>query len=317
MALTNVSDMKDLLAKILLRDKQQPEKLIIDLVTPQSDKLDNVITPPLSQQFANIKIGQIHANQVQVRTVFSEKHIIELAKSMELNGILQPIIVRIHPNQAYHGETTHYQIVAGERRWRAAKLAKLEKIPSLILDLNDLQVAQIGLVENIQRQGLEPLEEAKAFETLIENYQHTASEIADSIGKTRTYVTNRIRLLSLPDEVQESLSNHEISSGHARAIIKTEEPVVLSKKIISKKLSVRQTEMMVNSIKEGAIETSINIDNQRVEGLLDRLRCVCPASKTTATNVKDGVTFNARFRSIEDFEKFICSLENNVEDIKL
>ena len=127
MALTNVSDMKDLLAKILLRDKQQPEKLIIDLVTPQSDKLDNVITPPLSQQFANIKIGQIHANQVQVRTVFSEKHIIELAKSMELNGILQPIIVRIHPNQAYHGETTHYQIVAGERRWRAAKLTKLEK----------------------------------------------------------------------------------------------------------------------------------------------------------------------------------------------
>ncbi len=187
-----------------------------------------------------LAIEAINPNPVQPRTVFRPDRLQELAASIQANGIIQPLIVR------RVGEA--YQIVAGERRWRAAKLAGLKEVPVVLQDVADPQMLELALIENIQREDLNPIETAHAYERLVKEMGFSHDEIGRRTGKDRTSVANTIRLLRLPKEVQLLVAEHRISSGHARAILSLTSPqdqIELAEKTAAQGLSVRQVEAMV------------------------------------------------------------------------
>ena len=162
----------------------------------------------------NVKIRLVEPNRDQPRKDFDEQSLQELADSISLHGIIQPLIVR--------KKDQHYEIIAGERRWRAAKLAGLKEVPVIIKDYSEEEIAEISLIENIQRSDLNPIEEAKAYEKLINSYGLTQESLAERISKSRTVVTNALRLLRLPEDVQELLEKGIISTGHAKVILGAE-----------------------------------------------------------------------------------------------
>src|ERR1700722_11036554 len=190
---------------------------------------------------SSLPIASIAPNPVQPRTVFQTDRLEELAASIRANGIIQPLIVR------RHGEA--YQIIAGERRWRAAKLAGLAEVPIMVQDVADPRMLELALIENIQREDLNPIELAHAYERLGSELGLSQEEIGRRTGKDRTSITNIIRLLRLPKEVQLMLADHRISMGHARAILgltSAEEQIELAEKAAAQGLSVRQVETLVN-----------------------------------------------------------------------
>ncbi|WP_419255923.1 ParB/RepB/Spo0J family partition protein [Caulobacter sp. ErkDOM-YI] len=191
-------------------------------------------------------IELLRRNPDQPRRTFREDDLVELSNSIREKGILQPILVRPAPGAA--GE---YQIVAGERRWRAAQRAGLRSVPILVRELDDLAVLEIGIIENVQRSDLNILEEALSYRMLMDKFDRTQENIAQTIGKSRSHVANTMRLLALPDEVQEHLVSGELSAGHARAIAAAEDPAALAREIIGKGLSVRDTEALARKTPDG------------------------------------------------------------------
>ncbi len=187
-------------------------------------------------------IGQLVPNPDQPRTHFDPKAISDLADSIRQHGLIQPILVRPIP-----GQTEMYEIVAGERRWRASQKAQLHEVPIIIRDLDDSQVMQIALIENLQRQDLNAIEEAKGYQKLMDNFALSADDIGQSVGRSRSHVANMTRMLSLPQSVQDMVVKGDLSAGHARALINAENPALLAQEIVSKGLSVRQTEKLVAS----------------------------------------------------------------------
>jgi len=185
-------------------------------------------------------IERLRRNPDQPRRQFMEGDINELADSIREVGILQPILVRPAP-----GSAGDYQIVAGERRWRAAQMAGLKTVPILVRELDDLAVLEIGIIENVQRADLNPVEEALGYRALIERFGRTQEAVAQTVGKSRSHVANALRLLSLPDEVQSLLLSGALSAGHARAIVSASDPVGLARHIVDGGLSVRATEALV------------------------------------------------------------------------
>jgi len=171
---------------------------------------------------------------------------VELSDSIREKGILQPILVRPAPGAA--GE---YQIVAGERRWRAAQRAGLRSVPILVRELDDLAVLEIGIIENVQRSDLNILEEALSYRVLMDKFDRTQDNIAHTIGKSRSHVANTLRLLALPDEVQQHLVSGELTAGHARAIAAAQDPAALAREIIGRGLSVRDTEALARKTPDG------------------------------------------------------------------
>lgn len=178
-------------------------------------------------------------NPDQPRRTFREEDLEDLSNSIREKGVLQPILVRPAP-----GSPGEYQIVAGERRWRAAQRAGLRSVPIMVRELDDLAVLEIGIIENVQRADLNVLEEALSYKVLMEKFERTQEAIAQTIGKSRSHVANTMRLLALPDEVQSYLVSGELSAGHARAIAAAADPVALAKQIIDGGLSVRETEAL-------------------------------------------------------------------------
>lgn len=178
-------------------------------------------------------------NPDQPRRTFREEDLEDLSNSIREKGVLQPVLVRPAP-----GSPGEYQIVAGERRWRAAQRAGLRTIPIMVRELDDLAVLEIGIIENVQRADLNVLEEALSYKVLMEKFERTQENIAQTIGKSRSHVANTMRLLALPDEVQSYLVSGELSAGHARAIAAAADPVALAKQIIEGGLSVRETEAL-------------------------------------------------------------------------
>ena len=193
-------------------------------------------------------IELLRRNPDQPRRQFTEGNINELADSIREVGILQPILVRPAP-----GSTGDYQIVAGERRWRAAQMAGLKTVPILVRELDDLAVLEIGIIENVQRADLNPVEEAMGYRALIERFGRTQEAVAQTVGKSRSHVANALRLLSLPDEVQALLLSGALSAGHARAIVSASDPVGLARQIVDGGLSVRATEALVRKAGTGTV----------------------------------------------------------------
>ncbi len=192
----------------------------------------------------DVPIGQIHPNPRQPRQHFEDVTTKELAASIKANGVLQPILVRRHPER-----TTDYEIVAGERRWRAAQIAQVHQVPVVIRELDDAQALELALVENLQREELTPLDEAAAFQRLTADLGHSHEEVARALGKSRSYVANSLRLLSLPDAVKAELEAGRLTAGHARALINASDPTAVARQVIARGLNVRQTEELAREAK--------------------------------------------------------------------
>jgi len=187
-----------------------------------------------------VPVELLHPGRYQPRHSIDEERVEELAQSIRENGILQPLLVRKHPDTS-----NAFEIIAGERRWRAAQMAKVHEVPVVIRDLNDQQALEIGLVENLQRQDLSPLEEADGYQRLVDEFSHTQEVLAKTVGKSRSHVANMMRLLSLPQGVKKMLNGGELSAGHARALLNSPDPLNAAREIVKKGLNVRQTERLV------------------------------------------------------------------------
>ena len=197
-----------------------------------------------------IDVSAIAPNPQQPRRHFAEEAIAELAESIERRGVLQPILVR----DVGGGK---YELVAGERRWRAAQKARLHRIPALIREFDESTTAEVALIENVQRENLNALEEADAYAQLIERFAHTQDAVAKLVGKSRSYVTNLLRLRDLPELVRDMVRAGELSMGHARAIAGAQNPEMLAREVVERGLSVRDTEKLAKRGKPGAgIESS-------------------------------------------------------------
>lgn len=199
------------------------------------------------QTFGNtlheLEVRSIERNPSQPRRNFDEDALKELAKSIKYRGVLQPILVRPHPKKE-----KKFQIVAGERRWRASKLAGLDTIPATVKEFNELELLEAGIIENVQRTDLNPIEEAVAFNTLKERFGHTQEQLANSLGKSRSYIANAVRLLDLPDSVQNLVRSGSLTAGHARNLVGVSDPDPLVEKILLNDLSVRQVEDLVRNL---------------------------------------------------------------------
>ncbi|MFM2356430.1 MAG: chromosome-partitioning protein ParB [Pseudomonadota bacterium] len=186
-----------------------------------------------------LPIERIHPNPDQPRRDFPAEALNELASSIRAKGIIQPLVVRVHPTKS-----EAYEIVAGERRWRAAQLAQVHDLPVVVRDFSDTEVLEVAIIENIQRADLNPVEEAAGYRQLMDRFGHTQEKLAEALGKSRSHVANLLRLLHLPDQVLDWLREGKLSSGHARALVTTEDPVGLAREVISRGLSVRETEKL-------------------------------------------------------------------------
>ena len=190
-----------------------------------------------------VDIAQIRPNPAQPRQHFDEESLTELAESIRQHGVLQPILLRTVEGG--------YELIAGERRWRASQRAQLHTIPALIREHDDSSSAELALIENVQRADLNAIEEAEGYQTLIGKFGHTQDNVAKLVGKSRSHVANLLRLLGLPESVRRMLMRGDISMGHARAITTADEPEVLAREIADKGLSVRQAEELAKQVKPG------------------------------------------------------------------
>ena len=197
-----------------------------------------------------IPIEKIIPNKNQPRKTFGEEELNDLVLSIKSKGLLQPIIVR--------EKGQFYEIVAGERRWRASQLAQIHEIPALIKELSEAEVLEIAIIENIQRANLNPYEEALGYKELLETYNYTHEELANNLGKSRTYISNSTRLLNLPNGVLEFLRDGALTIGHARALINVKTALEIAKTVVRKGLSVRETESIVRKISISHTKESVN-----------------------------------------------------------
>ena len=295
----------------LIPDNQQNE----ENQTTSRIQTDQQGTPDSS--ILEIATDDIKPNPNQPRTHFNEQDIKQLARSIEEHGILQPLLVSDKENGSY-------QLIAGERRWRAAKIANLEKVPALVRETNPQEILELALIENIQRADLSALEEAAAYQKLANDFQLTQQEIADRVGKSRTTITNTLRLLELPDKIQKSLDNNEITEGHARALLglsNAEDMIQNLEVILSRNLNVRQTENIVKNqrlsneshteientpIKSDDNKLEINLpDSRHISVTLQRLF----GTKVTVQRANDGSgTLTIHFYSEEEYEGILSRL---------
>lgn len=211
--------------------------LMADIEAPSSEAMANKENTVQQRGLRNVPIDQIYANPEQPRQRFSDTALEELAASIREKGVIQPLIVRPHPTQA-----GAFQIVAGERRWRAAQLAQLHELPVVLRDFDDLEVLEVAIIENIQRADLNAIEEAQGYKQLIERFEHTQDKLAQALGKSRSHIANTLRLLALSDDLQDLVRSGQLTAGHARALLTAEDPVGLARKAIANGWSVRELE---------------------------------------------------------------------------
>ena len=197
-----------------------------------------------------VPVEKIYPNPNQPRKSFQEEKLIELANSIKTKGLVQPLIVR-----KKKGTKESFEIVAGERRWRAAQRAQIHELPVIVKDFSDIEVLEIAIIENVQRADLNPVEEALGYKNLMDNFDHTQEGLSKEIGKSRSHIANLLRLLTLPKEVQNLLISGQLTAGHARALVTSENPVALAKQIISLGLSVRDAERLAkNASQKNAVK---------------------------------------------------------------
>lgn len=217
-------------------EKKEPEKVIVEV----EKVVEKIVEKPVEQK---MKLSLIEPNSTQPRKQFDEESLQELADSIKEYGVLQPLLVQ--------EKAGHYEIIAGERRWRAAKLAGIKEVPVIIKKLTEQEIMEISLIENIQREDLNPIEEALAYKRLLTEFNLKQDEVAERVSKSRTAVTNAMRLLKLNEKVQQMVIDEMISTGHARALLGIEDQekqYTIAQKIFDEKLNVRETEKLVKNL---------------------------------------------------------------------
>ena len=277
--------------------------------------LDDNVYESKKDSVSSLKIADIEPRKDQPRKDFDDESIQSLADSISVHGVLQPIIVRENVNFA-----GTYEIIAGERRWRAAKIAGLSEIPAITVDGDDLKVAQISLVENVQRENLNPVEEAFAYQALVERFGLTQDQLSREVGKSRSAIANMLRLIDLPDEVLELLKNGDITTGHARAILgldDDEQMILLAQKTVEKALSVREVEKTVRKIlAEQDVEVITTKDDDAVQRRVYMRELERRAMDTLGRRVKINQTTKKKtveltFDSDSDLEELLTLLCGN------
>ncbi len=217
----------------------------------------------------DIPVERVHPNPDQPRRAFDEAALEELAQSIAEKGIIQPLIVRAHPTR--EGD---YEIVAGERRWRAAQRAKLHEVPAIIRSFDDTEVLEVAIIENIQRADLNPVDEAAGYRQLMDKFGHTQEQMSAALGKSRSHIANLLRLLNLPQDVQGFLTKGDLTAGHARALVGHPNASRLAQQIISKGLSVREAERLAKQVETPPTDrpakaaTTKDADTLQIEGEL-------------------------------------------------
>lgn len=268
--------------------------------------VEKIIEKPMEQK---IKISLIEPNMIQPRKIFDEESLYELANSIKAYGILQPLIVQ--------KKADHYEIIAGERRWRAAKLAGLMEVPVIIREYDRQQTMEIALIENVQRSDLNPIEEAMAYQQLIQEFHLTQEEIASRVSKNRATITNSMRLLKLDKRVQQLVAEGQISNGHARALLGLEDgeqQYQIAKKIVQENLSVRDVEKLVkmmnrpekdkNPKKE---EENLSLIYQQIE---DKLKSIMGTKVIINRKDKNKGRIEIEYYSQEELERLIEMMES-------
>lgn len=255
-----------------------------------------------------VKITMIEPNREQPRKNFDEDALQELADSIKQFGLLQPIVVQDRKD--------HYEIIAGERRWRASRIAGLKEVPVIIKNYTEQEIVEISLIENIQREDLNPIEEAQAYKRLLTEFNLKQDEVADRVSKSRTAVTNSIRLLKLSDEVQQMVIGEMISTGHARALLSVEDPEEqynLAQKIFDEKLSVRDVEKLVKNLHKPAkgkkpSDKTMELIYKDIEEKLKRRL----GTKVAVSSKGDGAgKIEIEFYNNEDLERLIDLMGEN------
>ena len=271
-----------------LLGENNDDENIVDLKNFKSDK-----TP----------IHQLVPNKFQPRKNFEKKQLEELAASIKNRGIIQPIAVRKISDDKF-------EIIAGERRWRAAQLANMHEVPTVILDANDELAAEFAVLENVQREGLNALEEAEGYQTLINTFGYTQDKIAEMIGKSRTYIANILRLKKLPNDIQNMVTNGLLTAGHARSLIDVDNNIELAKIIINKNLSVRQSELLskknpksYQSDKEKSIDPNVKDLQNSLE-----LKTGMKVNINYKKNNTGKITFE--YKDLDQLNKFIANVKS-------
>ena len=271
-----------------------------------SDKLADIKESPSGEVF--LKVNEVEPNRDQPRKEFDEDALLELADSIKQYGVLQPLIVQ--------KKAGYYEIIAGERRWRAAKLAGVKEIPVIIKEYTEQEIVEISLIENIQREDLNPVEEAQAYKRLIEEFHLKQDEIAERVSKSRTAVTNSLRLLKLSPRVQEMVVDEMISAGHARAILgisdfETQEMIAL--KVFDHKLSVRETEALVRKILKPSRQketVSNSAEDAVYESLEEKMKGITGTRVFIHRKKNNKGKIEIEYYSREDLERIIDLFES-------
>lgn len=260
-----------------------------------SFSLDNINTKDLIESgIKTLKIEELVPSSYQPRKEFNQEALEALVNSIKEKGVLQPLLVRKLGDK--------YEIIAGERRWRASKLAGIAEVPVIEKDLDNQEVLEVALVENLLRENLSVIEEAEGFNRLITEFSHTHEALSQIVGKSRSYITNTLRLLSLPATIQEMLKNNELTAGHARALIGVENAEELAHKIIARGLTVRQTEELVNNLKNKSLN--------QISKALKKDPSIKELEKGLSKNIGMKVKINAK---TEDKGKITIEYKNPAE----
>ncbi len=261
-----------------------------------------------------VPIERISANPDQPRRQFDPELLEDLTASIREKGIIQPLIVRPMP-----GKVGDYQIVAGERRWRAAQKAQLHRIPVIVRDFDDTEVLEIAIIENVQRADLNPVEEAAGYQQLMQKFGHTQEKLAEALGKSRSHIANTMRLMQLPEQVQAFVRNGQLTAGHARALITSDDPMALAQRVIKKALSVRETERLAKTgidnvftpsgkSKRGAGASEKDADTHALEG--DLSAALGMKVSVDHTKGEEGGRVTIAYTSLDDLDT-LCRLLSN------
>ena len=252
-----------------------------------------------------VSINNLTRNKFQPRKHFDKESLEELSNSIREQGVIQPIVVR--PNKSLEGK---YEIIAGERRWLASQNAGLHEVPVVILNVDDVKSLEFSIVENVQRQDLNPIEEARGYQRLIDEFSYNQEKLSKFIGKSRSYIANSLRLLSLPEEILSMVEKRNLSAGHARSLIGLQNSVNIAKKIIEKKLSVRQAEILARQFRDKKFKLihkkdSNILDLQKVLEEKTGLR----VSVTHKKNNSGIISFE--YQNLDQLDRIINTIKNN------
>ena len=254
---------------------------------------------------SKVAITDISRNKFQPRKTFDKENLQELTDSIREQGIIQPIVVRPDKNNA-----GKYEIIAGERRWLASQNAGLHEVPVVILNVDDVKSLEFAIVENVQRQDLNPVEEAMGYQKLIDDFNYNQDKLSKFIGKSRSYIANSLRLLSLPKDILLMIENQDLSAGHARTLIGLNNAEGIAKKIVQKKLSVRQAEVLTRQFREKKLKLIHKKDSNILD--LQKLLEEKTGLNISINNKKNNSgTISFEYRDLDQLDKIINTIKNN------